>query len=436
MKWFLAAVLILAAALRFAALDRQSLWDDEIFSLREAGLVSAPAAPEQPYPPLYFLLLRAWLRLTAGSYVAARAFSALWGVLGVGLIYLAGARMISPAAGLLAAALVALSPYHLAYSQETRAYTMLFALSVASLWSLWERRWAVYVPVTAALLYTHYWGLFVWAAGAVWALSFWPLLAGAAFLPWLPTLLRHAGQVSSVFWTPPPALSRIGETFLAFSGTSFAMGGQVFENGNLPALAAGAALLTAGVLAEDARRTRRLLLCFLVLGLLLPFAASFRVPQMFLSFRYTLAIFPAAVLLAARGWQALPRPARAAAAAALLATSAFGASLYFTWDKGNMKAVAGEVQRLPLREAVVIVPAYMQPLWSQYYRGPLPQASEAGLDALDPVLARYRRAVLVTLDVPNPVKDTLDARHPRIAEARFPARFHLGIVVAVYRLRE
>ncbi len=432
---WLCGVLVLAAALRFIALDRQSLWDDELFTLRDIALVSAPTAPPEVYPPLYFALLKGWTRLTAGSYTAARAFSALWGVIGVALIYGAAARMISPAAGLLAAALVALSPFHLAYSQEARVYAMLFALSLASIWSLWERRWAVYVPVTTALLYTHYWGLFVWAAGAVWAFGFWPLVTGATFLPWVPTLVRHSGSASRAFWIPPPSVSRIGETFLAYSGTWFHFAGQVFESRNVVAVAAGAALLTAGILAEDKRRTRRLLLSYLGLGLLLPFLVSFFLPQVFVSFRYTIAIFPAAVLLAARGWQALPGRARLAMATALLAASVFGAARYYTWDKGNMRAVVKEVRSLPVREAVVIVPRYMQPLWNQYYGGPWPLVDEAGMDTLEPELAHYRQAVMVTLDVPNAVKEALDARYPRIAEARFPGEFHLGVVVAVYRLR-
>ncbi len=438
-RTLLIVILIVASALRFAALDRQSLWDDEIFTLRDVGVVSAAGAPEEAYPPLYFFLLRGWMRLTAPSPAAARAFSALWGVGGVFLIYAAGARMISPAAGLFAAALTALSPFHLAYSQEARAYTLLFALGLASVWSLWKKRRAVYLPVTVALLYTHYWGLFVWAAGAAWALrsrvmNRWTWIAAACFLPWVPELARHSGSISGAFWTPPPAAACLGETFLAFSGAWFHFGGQIFAFRNIVALAAGAALLTAGALAEDARFTRRLLAYYLALGLLLPFVTSFRLPQVFLSFRYTVAIFPAALLLAARGWQAMPRAARAAAAAALVAASAFGTAHYFTWDKGNMKAVAEEVRRLPLRDAVVIVPAYMEPLWNQYYRGPLPQVHEAGLDTLEPVLDAHHQAVMVTLDVPNPVKDALDARYRRMAEARFPGEFHLGIVVTAYQV--
>lgn len=442
-KALLAAVLIAAALLRCAALDRQSLWDDEVSTLHEVGLVYAPAATEPTYPPLYFLLLRGWLRLTVPSYVSARAFSALWGILGVAFVYAAGARMVSRAGGLLAAALLAFSPFHLAYSQEARAYTMLFALSLASMWSLWERRWTTYLPVTVALLYTHYWGLFVWAAGAVWVLSLRhdraallsTGLAGATFLPWVPNLIRHSHQVAGVFWTPPPAAARIAETLLAFAGTSFHVGGQLFENRNILAPAAGALLLLAAVRKEDSRATLRLLLCSAILGLGLPFLISFWKPQVFVSFRYTMAIFPAAVLLAARGWESLPAQARTATVAALLATSAFGILHYFTWDKGNMKAVAAEVDRLPVRDAVVIVPAYMQPLFNLYYRGPLPEVNETGVDTLAPILASHRQAVLVTLDVPNPVKEALGARYRRIAEAHFPGDFHLGIVLTVYQLR-
>ncbi len=459
MKQHLAAALFLlalGAGLRFYALDRHSLWTDEFFTLCTIGAVHAPLAPSEPTPPFYFLLLKPWIAAAGSSPGAIRALSAVWGVVGLVVIWLAAARLIAPRAGLFALALVALSPWHLAYSQEARAYAILFALSAASMWMLAEalrcsrRWWIAYVPITAALLYTHYWGLFVWFAGVSFATHFvfrhpqsafrtlLPVaLAGACFVPHLPTLAAAtAAHVQPAFWTPPPALANLGSTLVCFTGTRFYVGGWLFSLGAAVALAVGilAALWTTGLLAES--NMRRWLVCYTAAALLLPFAISYALPQMFGAWwRYPMATYPAAIWLAARGWNLWPRSGRAASVAALVLLMTAGDVYYFTgYQKGNVKQAAQLVASQPVTDSVLIVPAYLEPLWRLYYRGPLLTIHEAGMDEMAPELGRFGRAIFVTLDVPNAVKDAMDARYRLIEQRRYPADFHLGLLVAVYRL--
>src|SRR5256885_855396 len=78
-------VLLLAAALRLAALGSESLWYDEAFAWAwvqqpHAALWGPPAAIE-PNPPFYYSLLRAWRQLFGDSEAALRAPSAVCGVL-------------------------------------------------------------------------------------------------------------------------------------------------------------------------------------------------------------------------------------------------------------------------------------------------------------------------------------------------------------------
>src|SRR5262249_2364451 len=131
-------LLTVGAALRFAALDRQSFWSDEFFTLRSIGALQMPGAPEEATPPLYFLLLKQWAAMAGATPARLRAFSALWGMAGMALVWAAARRLISARAGLFALALTVLSPLHLAYSQEARAYAMVFALGAASLWTAAE----------------------------------------------------------------------------------------------------------------------------------------------------------------------------------------------------------------------------------------------------------------------------------------------------------
>ena len=155
-------VLLVAGTLRFSALDRQGLWDDESFTLRALGIIAEPMTMAEGAPPLYFLLLRVWVEIVGTSLASVRAFSALWGTAGVALVGLFAGRAISPKAGLFSAALLSLHPFHLAYSQEARPYAMVFALATITIWMAWEGRIWLFVLASSAVLWTHPWGVFVW----------------------------------------------------------------------------------------------------------------------------------------------------------------------------------------------------------------------------------------------------------------------------------
>ena len=103
--------------------------------------------------------------------LALRSLSALLGIAVVPLLYLSGRELISSRAGLVAAALAAVNPFLIWYSQEAREYMLLVALCAASLWCFaraWRRPtgrallwWAV---VSALALLTQYFAGFLIAA--------------------------------------------------------------------------------------------------------------------------------------------------------------------------------------------------------------------------------------------------------------------------------
>lgn len=158
-------------------------------------------------PPLYFAV--AWLveRLGA-SAEALRLASLLSGIAAIPMTYLLGRRTIGPRAGVVAAAVMAFSPYLIFYTTEARAYALLMGLTLASTLALLNALdsgrpgwWGAYALCSCAALYTHYTAWFVLAGQAGWALvthrTAWrPLLlsnavAVAGFLPWLPVLRKH-----------------------------------------------------------------------------------------------------------------------------------------------------------------------------------------------------------------------------------------------------
>jgi 4-amino-4-deoxy-L-arabinose transferase-like glycosyltransferase len=134
-RLFFLFLLLCATSLRFIALGRQSLWCDELFSVfwAKAGVAFALShAAQETNPPLYYLLLNPWMSLFGESESAVRLLSACASALTVAVTYFLGRRLFNETAGFIAACLLALSPLHLYFAQEARAFA-LFDLGFACL---------------------------------------------------------------------------------------------------------------------------------------------------------------------------------------------------------------------------------------------------------------------------------------------------------------
>ncbi len=171
-----------AFALRVATLG-QSLYGDELYTYADVVGRSLGDALRQVHaledtPPLYFLL--AWLSAKLGDpAVTLRLPSLLLGTAAVPVTYLLGRRMVSQAAALVGAALVALSPFLIFHAGDARAYGALLCLAPLSTLALLRvvdgggrGSWFALVGATAAALMTHYTAVFVVAAQLVWAVGF------------------------------------------------------------------------------------------------------------------------------------------------------------------------------------------------------------------------------------------------------------------------
>ncbi len=213
----LIAILLIGLAARGIGITSESLWCDEISSLNHVEQ-DFPAFFDSllnvdVHPPLYFILLRGWCRLFGANALSARLLSLVLGLLCLPAAFSLGRRLLDERASLMAALFLALSPIHVFYAQEARAYTLLallVLLAVASLIDALEndrpRDWALLVIWNTALLYTHYTTLaFILceaaalvisrparAAYAKLALSL--LLSGLLFAPWVGPFLAQAGR--------------------------------------------------------------------------------------------------------------------------------------------------------------------------------------------------------------------------------------------------
>jgi hypothetical protein len=206
--WPLLALTLLAAVLRFATLGEQSFWYDEAFTpvhVLHGGIGATWRAyvHSENTPPLWYAL--AWIdfRVFGDGAIALRFPSAIAGVLTVPVVWaltrelVGGAGEARPAsarrAAFLAAALVAVDPLFVWYSQEARAYALfvlcsaLAMLCFARLLNGPTRGRALAFAISGALaLLSHYFAVFLLVPMALWLL--WDARARRLVLPVLAAL--------------------------------------------------------------------------------------------------------------------------------------------------------------------------------------------------------------------------------------------------------
>jgi uncharacterized membrane protein len=144
------------------------------------------------HSPLYFLLARFWLQAFGHSIAVIRSLSALISLLVFPCLYwLAMELFASRVVAGIAVALVAISPFHVLYAQEARAYsfwTVTILLSTACLlWAMRQRNrlsWGIYTIATALGLYVHPFSALVATGHGIYVV----------LLDWLP---EHAGKQDS-----------------------------------------------------------------------------------------------------------------------------------------------------------------------------------------------------------------------------------------------
>lgn len=175
----LIAVIVLGAILRLYRLGSQSLWVDEILTLQKAnigGTFGLTDVYHNTQGPLHAFLVHVIARFST-TEAALRSLSALAGIGTIPVVYLLGRDVAGRRAGLVAASLVAVSPFCVWYSQEVRNYSFLILLSAASTLAAWRivttsrRPWALYIVSTALALYSNLSAAFLWIAQSVFGLG-------------------------------------------------------------------------------------------------------------------------------------------------------------------------------------------------------------------------------------------------------------------------
>ena len=162
----------IAAALRFATIGDQSYWYDEAItaSMLDGSLadVFRGIVDTESTPPLYYVVAWLWAQIVGSDETQLRSLSALAGTLVVPVAFAAGRAVATTRIGFAAAALAAVSPMLVWYSQEARAYSLLALLGGLSfvLFGLAgadpsRRQLAWWAVVSALAIATHYFAGFV-----------------------------------------------------------------------------------------------------------------------------------------------------------------------------------------------------------------------------------------------------------------------------------
>lgn len=228
-------ILALATLTRCYGLTDAAIWGDEgsslLLSQYSLGEIWFHAAHDV-HPPLYFVALHGWVELFGDGIFSVRLFSALPGIVTVGLgVWLVG-LLATRRAAVLAGVLLALLPTAVRYSQEVRMYALLgvwlLGATIALVYWLRQPQRQRYLVMYGLLMslgfYTHYFTTFCVLAHWLYLAmipgsltprpitrpGWWLANVGIVllFLPWLPglvDLLQHLDQLKAngdVGWEP------------------------------------------------------------------------------------------------------------------------------------------------------------------------------------------------------------------------------------------
>jgi len=185
-------LLLAATILRMWNISFNSLYPDELGSIAQARTL-ADCLSVDTHPPLYFILLHMWGKIFGTGDAALRMLSVLFGTATVAASYFLFKTWIGEKFALLVGASVAFSSFHIFYSQEIRAYTLLsfLTLSVLLFFSHFEKsgnRTALvfYVLTAVAICYVNNLGFVVpLSANLLFAIYYKKHMENGRVRPWL-----------------------------------------------------------------------------------------------------------------------------------------------------------------------------------------------------------------------------------------------------------
>jgi len=401
----LAGVLLAGIVLRIYDLRTESLWLDEGISIFRAQLSPAEMIGRlslSTHQPLYYLLLHYWIGMFGDSAISVRLLSSVFGIVSVFMLYKVAAEIFNKDVGLLSALIMAVSVFHIWYSQEARNYSLMTLLSLISMYYFLKllqkvdlRNSVGYIIPSCLLIYTHYFGFFVIMAQNLslfitWLIfkernnklfRNWILLQGVlavSYLPWLATLKVQASlwqKGLTMDWIPVPSLYSVYESFETYAGSRvlllFFVALSIFS---VIRYEGSSSICEHGkrcgwtIHGKDIKQSS-FLGVWLWVPVLLPFLLSFLLKPMYVT-RFTIPASLAFYILVAKGIQNIPRRFFKAVIIILL----IGFSSVSIWeyygrvDKQQWREVAGHIDSNAKKgDVIMFIPGDPERLIFAYY---------------------------------------------------------------------
>ncbi len=167
-NWAIIALIVVATFVYGYHLGRQALGPSEAYSALAAGQksilgVARTALEFDPGKPvLYHLLLHWFCRLFGTSELALRAFSLIFGLISLFLVFAYGRELFGYQVGFAAAATWAFNPLALLLARWARMYSMFVAVTLGHVWAMARLRKRpnggcilIAAVLGAVMLYTH-----------------------------------------------------------------------------------------------------------------------------------------------------------------------------------------------------------------------------------------------------------------------------------------
>ncbi|MGH9906514.1 MAG: glycosyltransferase family 39 protein [Pyrinomonadaceae bacterium] len=237
-----AAVVFLFIAARLWRLTASCLWFDEIFSVHASrhswGDLLSFVAADIIHPPIFYMLLKAWIAIGGESLLWLRLLPALVGILSF-IPFVLLCRELNRTLGEtnLALLLMAVNGYLIKYAQEVRMYSLLFFLSLCSLWlfvrllkaeATSRKQLLALSVINLLLVYTHYSGwlmvvlqtvaVLLWRSGKLKLFLMSVAVLFVGYIPWLYEIARIAREPSrelaqNIGWVTRPHLQDVIQYF-------------------------------------------------------------------------------------------------------------------------------------------------------------------------------------------------------------------------------
>jgi hypothetical protein len=394
--FWLAGALVLAAFLRFDGLGEPSYWLDEVLHQRVTTTALSQSwwrwlvGFEPENGPLYYAS-QALMRAFGSSEFAGRFPAALFGLITIPLLWLAGKHTDDHGIG---AALLALSPLAIYYSREARPYALMMMLTAALIVAL-LRGWSL-IAIALAMVYTAAAVAPILAALLIIAIvdRRWKVAAMTVIgLIALPLLYRGAAQ--------PAGNSAPLHLDLAFFDSlvrNFSVTALSSHFGGRAAIALLLlAIIGACALVKRDRRTALIVIGMAILPIVIALTALV-VFQRWYAIRYLTPVLPAYLLLAGTGIAFIARRFHVIALVivALLVTQTWHAARTEAWQKLNWQLIAEKIRVNARPGDLVLTAEPWSTIMMDWYKVPNVQRAAMETAPLAQLFANAHPSWLVT----------------------------------------